>query len=236
MHNNDKNQQTMMKTNIKLNPIEEDLNGELAEIIYYECKLCAKTTGLYPDQRKLCEKLSGNSFYCNFCIQNNLTTKNNKNILILSFRAIIGYYHQFMYLGNKKIYHSQIEDFIKSHQEVGLLNPVFRYDPESYLWFVDFSKVGRGNKKIPVSEVLKTVVNILSCFSLPLIIDGLKPSLIYEKYEEAIKKFYSLRYRPENKRLLIPTLTNCGGVCDTKNVNQEMLKNFTKKDFLVKSY
>jgi len=214
----------------------------LSEIIYYECHFCQKTLGLFPEQRKLCEKLSGTQFYCHYCLQNNFNTKNNQHILMLSFRSIIGFYYQYMHLttlvGNNghKLYLSQIEDYVDAHEVVGLKNPVFRYDPESFIWFIDFSRIGKGKKKIPLREVMKSIVNILSCFNLPGNIDFIKTSKLFEKYEEAVVKFHTERYRPQNKKLLVPTLVNCGGICDNKVVDHDSLKNFNRSNFLIKSY
>jgi hypothetical protein len=199
----------------KISPIKESLNGELSEKIFYKCEFCEKTAELYPYSRRMHEKLSGGSFYCGFCLGNNFNNKNNKNILILSFRAIIGYYYYNNYLTTMSAYNkmwlSEINDYIEIHRKVGLQNPVFRYDPESFLWFVDFSKVGRGRKKIGINEVLKTIVNILSCFNLYHIMSSIKLHKVYEKFQEAIVKFHSNRYRPEKRKMLIPTLVGCSG-------------------------
>ena len=152
---------------VNLVPIEKKSeNGELADKIYYECMFCGKRVGLLPQQRNLCEKLSGEDFYCTFCLRNNFYNKNNKNILILSFRAIIGYYYHTFYLNTRKMYYSQINDFITTHAEIGLNNPVFYYDWETMLWFIDFSKIGRGNKKIKIGDILQTLKDILICFNL----------------------------------------------------------------------
>jgi len=221
----------MQQNDIKLKPIEENLNGELADRIFYECNFCGKKVGLYTEQRKIYERLSGDQFYCNFCLQNNLHTKNNQHTLILTFRGIIGYYHQILYIGNKKLYYSQLEDYIKSHEQTGLTHPLFRYDPSTYLWFVDFSRVGQGKKKIHVAEIKKHVVNILACFNLTSQIDYIKPSKLFLKYSDAIDGFHEKRYRPENKKILAPTLVNCGGATDNKNIPHDDLKNFTAEDF-----
>jgi hypothetical protein len=225
-----------MQNNIKLHPIKEKLNGELAETIYYNCCFCQKTVGLYPDQRKICEKLSGTRFYCQQCLQKRFDTKNNQHVLMLSFRGIIGFYYYNLHLSQKKLYHSQIEDFIESHEQTGLQNPLFQYDPDTFVWFIDFSRVGRGKKKIAINEVLKTTINILSCFNLTQNIDNIKVSKMFFKYEEAILKFHQSRYRPANKKILVPTLINCGGMCDHQNVDHDMFKNFTKDNFLMKGY
>ena len=225
----------MQQKQINLEQIDENLEGgELAEEIYYNCTFCEKYVGLEPEARKLCEKLSGNKFFCTFCLQNNLHTKSNRSILPVSFRGIIAYYHHMLYLGQKKIYFSEIEDYIKAHKQVGLANPVFRYDDESFMWFIDFNKVGKGKKKISIVEIQKTIVNILACFNLTTNADGIKLSKLFEKYNDAIGKFYSQRYRPPNKKILSPTLMGCGGSVDNKTSDFEFYKTFSKKNLYLR--
>ena len=192
---------------VNLVPIEKKPeNGELAEKIYYECMFCGKRVGLLLHQRSLCEKLSGSEFYCVFCLRNGFYTKNNRHVLMLSFRSIFGYYYYWSYLNTQKMYYSQIEDYINDHIKIGLENPVFSYDTESMFWFIDFSKVGRGNKKIKLQDVLKTVTDIITCLNLDGNLGQGKSDIIFDKFKEAIEKFYSARWRPKNKPALIPTL------------------------------
>ena len=219
---------------VKLVPVENKAtNGDLAEKVYYECMFCSKRVGLYAQQRSLCEKLSGPDFYCMFCLRNGFYTKNNRNVLILSFRAIIGYYYKSFYLGpQRKMYFSEIEDYIKAHVKVGLENPVFYYDPDTMLWFIDFSKVGRGNKKIKMADVLKTISNILAAFNLER--NQIQSKSLYEKYKESIDKFYKARWRPEGKKTLVPTLQGCEGYYSPK-INMEETRLFTS-DKLIPVY
>ena len=74
----------------------------------------------------------------------------------MSYRGIIGYYYHKHYLNRNahhKLWHSNIELFINKHVEIGLSNPVFCYDPTTFLWFVDFNRVGSTGKKIPYETV-----------------------------------------------------------------------------------
>jgi hypothetical protein len=91
-------------------------------------------------------------------------------------------------------------------------NPVFNYDQESYVWFIDFRKVGESKKKISVKDVQSTIVDILATFNLPITIPAVHMNKLYQKYDEAVSDFYTKRYRPEGKKLLCPTLKNCGNV------------------------
>jgi len=220
---------------VNLVPVEKHPeHGELADKIYYECMFCGKRVGLYPQERNVCEKLSGDDFYCVFCLRNNFYTKNNRNILILSFRAIIGYYYYNFYLNGKKMYFSQIEDYISAHVKVGLKNPIFNYDPDTMYWFIDFSKVGRGNKKIKINDVLKTIVNIGACFNLDANLCNNRSAVIYERYKEAIEKFYSSRWRPQGKKILIPTLQGCDTASGNTapGIKYEDTRNFSSKRFV----
>lgn len=224
----------MYQNNVKLVPIENELDGEFAEIVGYNCDICDKFTLFYPPQRKMCEKLSRNNFYCNFCLQNNFNNRAVKrDLLILSFRSIIGFYY-LNYYTSKKIYYSQIESMIQSHEKTGLIYPFMKYDPETFLWFVDFSKIGRGQKKISVDELIAATINITSCFNLPIVIDGFKTQVFIQKFIDAIDKFYSNRYRPEDKKFLVPTLLNCVNTTDQKMVENTSYKNFTKMNFIMR--
>ena len=198
---------------VEILPAKLPDNGELSDKIYYECGFCGKREGLYEHARKMCEKLSGNDYYCTFCLSKGFHTKNNRNILIMSFRAIIGYYYYGLYVNptnpDNILYLSQIEDYVDAHIEAGLQNPIFSYDHQTFLWFIDFSRVGRDRKKVKYEEILKTVANILVCFNLYHHIQRIKVATLYEKYEESVRKFQETRYRPEGKPYLIPTLQSC---------------------------
>lgn len=180
-----------------------------------KCNFCEKETIAQPEVQRLTEKLcQPNKFYCSFCLRNNLQMKDNKHTLMLTFRAIFGYYFYEFYQTPKQplMYLSEIQDCINLHRDIGLLNPVFNYDPESYVWFVDFGRVGSSKKKISVEDVKQTVTDILASFNLATTITGLDMPKLFQKYNEAIDDFYTKRYRPEGKRLLAPTLKNCGNI------------------------
>jgi hypothetical protein len=229
---------TINSQNVTLTPIEQAANGELSEQIHLQCAFCEKTVGLYPSQRKLCEKLSGGNFYCGFCLRHGYNGKASRNILPLSFRAIAGYYYfeKYLYANHRHLWISEIQDYLYWHQVTGLQNPVFSYDPDSMLWFVDFNRVGRGRKKIRIVDVMKTIVNILVCFNLPEHIPAIKMPKLYQKYSEAIDKFYTQRYRPEDRRLLVPTLAGCGVWETNKKYGLENTRQFSSIKLLVNDH
>jgi hypothetical protein len=108
---------------------------------------------------------------------------------------------------------------------------VFNYDPESFLWFIDFEKVGTMGRKIPIEEVHKTIANILSCFNLYETVPGFQMYKFFDKYKEAIDVFYSQRSRPEGHKILCPTFKACG-VFETKDLPFEKTREFTPKDMV----
>lgn len=219
---------------VKLKPSEHP-PGELSDKIHYECRFCGKTCGLATETREICERIAGpDHFYCPFCIRHGYYTKASQHILVLSFRGIFGhFYYNFYCCKNRhgrQMWLSEIRDYIETHAKVGLQNPLFNYDPDTYLWFVDFSKVGTGRKKVAVEEVLKTVTNILSCFNLYQH-SGTQINGLYNKYREAIVKFHSHRYRPKDRPFLIPTIT--GGMFP-KGMKSEDTRNFTPENLRAK--
>jgi hypothetical protein len=221
---------------VELCPVKHDLGGELAKKIYYECAFCGKKEALYADSRHLYEKLSGDEFYCCFCLRHGFNTKNNKNVLILSFRSILGYYYNAFYLHpvtpDKRMYLCEIQDYADSHAEVGLKNPVFYYDPTTYLWFIDFSRIGKDKKKVKLEEVFKTISNMLACFNLRHYFYNIKISSFYFKLEESIEKFYHSRYRPDNRPQCVPTLAGClDYITVHKSFTLEETRYFTPEHF-----
>lgn len=222
---------------VKLNPLEPESSGELSDTIFRKCFFCEKSCQITPEQSFLIQKMSGpGNFYCPFCLRHNLHNKSSRNTLILSFRSIIGYLYFQNYLHSmdrNKLWISEIEDHIASHEQAGLVNPLFLYDSETMLWFVDFSKVGHSKKKVPLDEVLKTVVSILTSFNLSKTVPNLSTATLFNKYSAAIKLFYDSRHRPENKKMLIPTLTGCG-IMEPKVFSFDGTRDFIFEDLQLK--
>ncbi len=206
-------------------PIEENLNGELYKEPYVECSFCEKLFKITTDHRNLSDQLSS-KVYCNFCIRHGYQTKAKKNILMLTFRGIVGHYYYYHYKKNKSLWVSEIKDYIDAHVRAGMESPFFNYDPETLLWFVDFSRIGMSAKKVNKDiAVLAVVSNIISTFDIENNVNC-KSNKVYEKYVDAINLFYSHRKRPPGKKILNPTL----GRVSRKNYNIDKVKNFISKD------
>ncbi len=197
------------------------VGNELSQESYRTCGYCGKQVLLDVGMQSLHEKIAcGIRFYCSFCLRHELHI-DHKDTLSLSFRSLIGYHYKFSHLKTRRLYLSEIKDYIKDHEMVGLANPLFSYDHETYLWAVDFSHVCR----IGADSVLKTLSDMLSCFKLQYGADR-----FYKKYQFAVFKFQYTRNRPKNRRLLIPTLQNC--VEESKKFLEET-RNFLPQDMKI---
>jgi len=188
-------------------PAKNSLPGELSNKVLEKCVFCHKSIILNANNSFTIKKLSGpERTFCPFCLRNGFYTKKNKHILILSFRSIIAslYYHNYL-ISNRKLWLSQIHEYIDIHEKVGLKNPLFSYDPESYLWFVDFTRVGQGKKNLPLIEVHRTIIDILTCFNMEHFFGPCSQEDTFSKYRDAINLFYEKRFRPRKRRMLIPT-------------------------------
>jgi hypothetical protein len=178
------------------------------------CKFCDQQQRMTDDEVRACERLSGGrGYFCTFCLRNGFHTRRNRHILPLSFRAVPGYYYLEYYKNQKgRMWLSEIWDYIYSHAEVGLTSPAWEYDPATFMWFIDFAKVGAGRHHVRLDDVLRMTINILTCFNLSQNINLVRPQTFLAKYTDAIRSFYTKRYRPPGRRLLIPTFTGCGVV------------------------
>ena len=198
--------------------ISKKNDGELSDTICYECQFCNKIVLLDDDTHRMCECITGKHyFFCHFCIRHGFT--NDPYILMLSFRGIIGHYYYNHYLKNR-MYLSQIHDMIEMHKITGLMNPVFSYDSETYMWFVDFSKVGLGKNQLILDDVLSTMEPILECFELDDYLgSNFDPKDIIDQLMEAANKFYTDRYLPPFQKQIIPTIQ---GIGDPKPTDEEI--------------
>lgn len=212
--------------------------GELADRFHFDCHFCGKHVVLENDFVKVHRQLQDREFYCNFCLRHRFYSKHNRHILMLTLRAIAAYYYYIYYCKSgpgtemQKMYYSEIKSYLDSHAEVGLLNPLFSYDPDTFIWFVDFTRVGKGRGKLVIDEVQKTIANLLVCFNLPLHFANIQMYEFANRFREAIDLFYTQRSRPEGKRLLVPTLSGCGVYEGHQGFSVESTRIFTRDHFV----
>ncbi len=193
---------------VKISVTKEDTGKELASNFYQTCTFCRKLIKVGHLNFKSCCHLSGSQFYCPFCLRNNFHYRSSRHVLIMSCRAILGYFYYRKYLtGLRTMWLSEIQTLADRHMKVGLQNPAFSYDPHTMLWFVDFTKVGSDSWKAPFHEIELTAHGILSCLNLDKKIREGVHKEMWKKYQEALELFYHKRQRPKDRRMLIPTLT-----------------------------
>ena len=197
---------------VTVEPTKEDLGDELSNTFFRSCSFCSKMVKVSSSNFRSCINLGGKRFFCPFCIRNNFHFRSSRNVLGLSYRSIIGHYYHKHYLKHvtKKLFLNQIQDCIDNHIRVGLRSPVFSYDADTYMWFLDFNRVGKDSRKAPCAEVLATAKTMLYCFGLSKVYGSWVFNNMWEKYDTAIKLFYEKRQRPKNKRMLVPTLKGVG--------------------------
>jgi hypothetical protein len=191
----------------------EDPDQGLGLTKHKACIFCEKMVRMSHDNYKSCTRMSRNRFYCPFCLRNNFHLKSARNVLIFSYRGIIGYYYLKHYrkkVAAKKIYLNQIEDFIDLHQRVGLRNPALSYDPDTYLWYADFNKIGTDSWKAPYEEVMHSIKWTLSCFEISKVMFQTDQDKMWAKYQKAFELFYQQRKRPQGRKMLIPTMRGAG--------------------------
>lgn len=201
---------TLKTYDVSVKQVEETSGQELSDTFYHNCLFCEKLVRVSSDNFNSCLNLGGGKFYCPFCLRNNFNYRTSRNVLIVSFRAIIGQYYYKHFLETErhktKMWLSEIECMIERHERLGLKCPVYSYDPSTYLWFVDFNKIGKNPRKAPIGEVTGIAQMILSVFKLDKVYGQYVFNDMWKKYEHALKLFYEKRQRPADRRMLIPTL------------------------------
>lgn len=190
----------------------EDLDDGLQT--YQECFFCTKLCLATAASRVMSAKLSGNNFHCLFCLRNNYNLYNivARDTMILSLRGLFGYYYYAYHIAPKTpaMYIVDIRDMIENHITVGLQNPIFTYDYETYSWFIDFNRVGDGKNKIELESVLKTLVSMCACFNIYDNVRGINGFKFYKKLEDGVTTFHNTRERKWNMKVFVPTLWKCG--------------------------
>lgn len=215
--------------------IEEELpSPAISDVAYRTCVFCEKMVRICGDNFNSCVHLSRTHFFCPFCLRNNFHYRSSRNVLVFSYRAIFGYYYLHNYRKNKgrQVYLNQIENYIRMHEKIGLRQPAFCYDPDTYLWFADFNKIGVDGWKAPFDEVITSARWILLCLGLEDFFGKSGSDIVWERYEKAFKVFYEQRQRPADRRMLIPTLKGVGFTAD--EVLFEETRNFIPQMLILK--
>jgi len=179
---------------------------EVVENAVCICGFCHKYGQVSISDFENRTNLGHGRYFCSFCLRNRFNTKLNKHVLLMDFRGIIGYY-VFYLLDENKIYKSQILDYIRKHSVIGLRNPAFSFDPETLLWYVDFSRIGSTLHKVSMEQVNATVDAIIDSFNIDKF--HINDTPLKQKYHEALAEYYKTRTRPAERRILSPTLKGC---------------------------
>lgn len=227
----------MNASEVKLEKISNTNPHELSDIFIIKCSFCTKKCNSTAFNYVFCEKLSTErGYHCPFCLRHNFHHASNKDVLIFSFRATIGFLYQQNYLisQNKKLFFHDIIEIIECHRKTGLQNPTMVYDEESLLWFANFTHIGDSPKKVSVEETLQTIVNIFACFNFAKYIPQLDIAKYFLKYKKAVEDFHTKRYRPPNRSMLIPTFNEC--LSGEYLGSFEKLRNFSKDSLICKKF
>lgn len=209
---------------IELVFFEEITGGRLAKDCYKICNFCNKTCFCPARQKHLREKLfHESSFYCNFCFRNKFK-KDKSSILICSYRSIISLYYKELYVKSNELWLSQIQNYIKNHQSVGLTHPLFNYDPETYFWFIDFSYI---DDRV-FADITKMHEKILNSFDLSKYLSEKTAVKIDCKFKAGLQAFYN---NESIDRFLIPGL---GSIPEYPDHDLTTDKHFTSDKLLDK--
>lgn len=181
-----------------------------------ECNFCHKIFDSSKNAAKFNEFLCNKEKYCRHCMRNRYYQPEiSKNIVILTYRALIGYTF-YSFISNKnQIYINDVREMIQDHVNVAFLNPLFNYDAETYNWFIDMNPV--ISKKIDIGFVGRTIATQLSALGVGEIFYRGKPHMIYQKIMERLVSGDSF---------IMPFPTDGGSTTDEKGIPREYLKEF----------
>lgn len=218
---------------IEVEKIESGESNELSNTLHRVCTFCDKVVRVSNRNFKTCQNLSGNKFYCPFCLRNNFHHRSSRDVLIMSYRGIIGYYYYRFYdISPRKLWMSEIEANINKHSYIGLQNPVLSYDPSTYLWFINFGLVGNTKSKAPFDEVLYVIKAMYDVFNIKNNFSQYVADFVWDKFSKALTLFYQKRKRPKDRRILIPTFINC--VYQEKQPFYDFTREFVKFNLVIK--
>lgn len=175
----------MYEYKVEFFTINSKLPDQLADEFYKYCSFCSKQVLINNEKiQKIPKSLIEEDYFCDFCFRKkNIQSK----IVIFSFKSIIYYLHEIYKSDSseKTLYKSQFNDYIESHKKTGLKNLALDYDEESFNWFLNLDLIGDSENQIPLSEILKSIIEILVCFNLYYFeIDGF---FIYKNIKKSIE-------------------------------------------------
>ena len=155
----------MYEYEVQFFPINQVMSDELTDSFYKTCSRCAKDVLVTQHTaRQMPKSLVDGRFHCRFCVTHGF---DKRQPFMFSLRSLICHLYESHEAGQSTHvrYACQVADFIKEHREAGAKSFCLSYDDESFNWFMDCSLVGDGDGRIQTREVLKTVVEIISCFN-----------------------------------------------------------------------
>lgn len=175
----------MYEYKVEFFTINSKLPDQLADEFYKYCSFCSKQVLINNEKiQKIPKSLIEEDYFCDFCFRKkNIQSK----IVIFSFKSIIYYLYEIYKSDSseKTLYKSQFNDYIESHKKTGLKNLALDYDEESFNWFLNLDLIGDSENQIPLSEILKSIIEILVCFNLYYFeIDGF---FIYKNIKKSIE-------------------------------------------------
>lgn len=191
------------KVKVSLTPIKFDLMVGIKKVSL--CNFCGKM--FVPTEREMIDNgfLGRGKIFCDFCLRNSYSEPDiAKNTLAISFKGLIGYF--FFALSNtlktNGLYSSDIREMIENHFKAGMSNHIFKYDPDTFTWFIDFSRV--GEKSIPLSNVVATVKMQLFALGCTEIFHKADMVRLVRFVESEIKNFHRTRQMTSMPLLITP--------------------------------
>jgi hypothetical protein len=215
---------------VALEKIEDTIRGELSSNYYGICHFCGKIVLVKSTSAIAMSVINKDKdFHCPFCIRNAFNSEEvTKNVLVFSFRAIIGYYHACLYKARpRKLYYTQIEEYINEHVEIGLQSPLLAYDPDTFKWFADFGLIGQDQEAYEELKVL--IAMMYASFRVEHHMWKKTSAEYWEKFVKAVDEFMISRVRPDEKKHLIPTFI--GLVNNVNPLFLEQTRNFERGHF-----
>lgn len=202
---------------------------------YRSCNFCNKITTVTPYYWKLNESLVGEGkFYCCFCARNNFYTKTANNTMVLSLRGLIGYYYYSYYVIPKSssMYNHELKEMIETHYTLGIQNPLFKYDQDTFCWFIDFSKIEK--KKILVDSINATIGGMIAAFNVYENLPGVSVYKYYNKFKDAVNLFHETRERMNGNFVFAPTLIKCDLPLNSshKPISEKFLTDFNASNLI----